>query len=267
MRYMKYITSLRGCQPTVEQLGRAWDQVLDGFDCPDRCVELTHLIEPSAADDVGSQFGLSPRLQSERIESAELGELADDMGEWRILGNLILCASQEEPYRRVIVKIGPGPDTVVEFEAVVDDRWMITSYEMLVKDLSLCQRFYKIWRGVLKVLKDLPPPVAMLVWLVAGIACAYTVFGVLVFLIAPPYNVISAVVRGKNPSESNILSLLWTFMVIILAWTTYEALRSFRRSYVRRLRPPLFSTENANLLLGIGSLVATVAGIVVAAVR
>jgi hypothetical protein len=267
MRYKKCVTSLRGCQPTLEHLGKAWHQVLQGFDCSERCVELTYRIESPTADEVERRFGLSPRQESERIESAELGELADDVGDWHRLDNLTLSALQEEPYRRVLIQVGPGPDTAVEFEAVADDHWMMASYEKLVKDLALSQRFYKIGRDLSNALQSLPALLVALVWVVASVACALIAYGALVALVDPLYNVIHTLIQGKTPSDSRILALLWSFVVVLLICLAYSFHKSIKRSCVRRSRPPLFSAENANVLLNIGMLVAALIGIVISAAK
>ena len=92
-------------------------------------------------------------------------------------------------------------------------------------------------------------------------------FGTLVFLIDPPYNLISTLVHDKNPSDSEMLALLWTFMVLALASLVCSSVKSFNRSYVRRSHAALFSVENANIIFGIATLVVAVVGIIVEAVK
>ena len=126
MRYKNCFTSLRGCQPTLEQLAKAWHQVVQGLVGQERCIELTHLIEPETYE-LQSQFGILLRRQSERVESIDLSSLAEDIGDWHSIKNLTLSAYQQTPYRRALIEIGPGKETTVKFEAVADDHaWVVT---------------------------------------------------------------------------------------------------------------------------------------------
>jgi len=260
MKYREISTSLTGCQPTVEQLIQVWQQVLEDFQDMDRKIVLTY---KSRRNIVGLNGSI--RRESERIESDSLDKLFDEIGAWDVLDNLTLHASQEAPYRKVFISIGPGRGTTIRLEGLSDDHWLITGRVRLVKELSLTNRLRKLGRNTRKVFNKLSPPLAILLSVALVIGGSILVIVALFLSIAPVANLVHIYTHHGVPRWKDWAYSLCTVAVVGLVWQAFFSIVPLRISRVRRSRLRLFSPGTTATVIGIAGVVVAIIGIIIEA--
>jgi hypothetical protein len=255
MRYKTCTTTVPGCQPRVSDLVDAWRLVVQEFNGKEKNLLARYIAKPR----LERPTGLPLRVDSERIESADLEKLLGAIAHLRTIDNLSLLAQQELPYRKTLIQIGPGHRRIVTFEALADDHWVETAHARLVEKLCESRRFYNFRQKTLNAINGVGGPIGVLITTVTWILTLIGALYVISLFIYPIAHIISVLAHHGKPNAHNLTPLLWSALVLVLSWQAYSAIKSLTRSYVRHSREPRWSSSSATMVINVVLVVTAVA--------